>query len=150
MYKNILVAIDDSETSRCALKEALHIAKCSDAKLYISHVTDDSLLNVHGHVFAHMAESEAARAITTLSEAGQKLLVDAMLSTDGINAEALLLSASNRRVSETIADKAKELGVDLIIIGRHGQRGLATLILGSVAEQLAKIADASVLLVRKH
>ena len=70
MYKKILVAIDDSETSRCALKEALHIAKCSDAKLYISHVTDDSLLNVHGHVFAHMAESEAARAITTLSEAG--------------------------------------------------------------------------------
>ena len=96
MYKKILVAIDDSETSRCALKEALHIAKCSDAKLYISHVTDDSLLNVHGHVFAHMAESEAARAITTLSEAGQKLLVDAMLSADGINAEALLLSASNR------------------------------------------------------
>ena len=40
--------------------------------------------------------------------------------------------------------------MDLIIIGRHGQRGLATLILGSVAEQLAKIADASVLLVRKH
>ena len=99
---------------------------------------------------AHMAESEATRAITTLSEAGQKLLVDAMLSADGINAEALLLNASNRRVSETIADKAKELGVDLIIIGRHGQRGLATLILGSVAEQLAKIADASVLLVRKH
>ena len=65
-------------------------------------------------------------------------------------AEALLLNANNRRVSETIADKAKELSVDLIIIGRHGQRGLATLILGSVAEQLAKISDASVLLVRKH
>jgi hypothetical protein len=36
------------------------------------------------------------------------------------------------------------------VIGRHGRRGIATLILGSVAEQLAKIADASVLLVRKH
>ncbi|MBK8321056.1 MAG: universal stress protein [Betaproteobacteria bacterium] len=42
------------------------------------------------------------------------------------------------------------LEVDLIIIGRHGRRGLATLILGSVAEQIAKIATASVLLVRKH
>ena len=150
MYKNILVAIDDSETSRCALKEALHIAKCSEAKLYIAHVTDESLLNVHGHVFAHMAESEAAKAVTTLSQAGQKLLVDAMVAAEGIDAQALLLNSSNRRVSETIADKAKELSVDLIIIGRHGQRGLATLILGSVAEQLAKIADASVLLVRKH
>lgn len=150
MYKNILVAIDDSETSQCALEEALHIARCSNAKLYISHVTDESLLNVHGHVFAHMAEAEAASAVTTLTQAGQKLLVEAMLLADGIKAEALLLNANKRRVSETIADKAKELSVDLIIIGRHGQRGLATLILGSVAEQLAKISDASVLLVRKH
>ena len=46
--------------------------------------------------------------------------------------------------------KAKEIGADLIIIGRHSKRGLATLILGSVAEQVAKMADASVLLVRKH
>lgn len=150
MYKNILVAIDDSETSQCALQEALHIARCSKAKLYISHVTDEALLNVHGHVFAHMAEDEAASAVTTLAQAGQKLLVEAMLKADGIEAEALLLNANNRRVSETIADKAKELSVDLIIIGRHGQRGLATLILGSVAEQLAKISNASVLLVRKH
>ena len=38
MYKKILVAIDDSETSRSALKEALHIARTSNAKLYITHV----------------------------------------------------------------------------------------------------------------
>ena len=36
MYKNILVAIDDSESSRCALKEAQHIARTSQAKLYIA------------------------------------------------------------------------------------------------------------------
>jgi nucleotide-binding universal stress UspA family protein len=33
MYKKILVAIDDSETSRSALSEAMHIAKTSNAKL---------------------------------------------------------------------------------------------------------------------
>ena len=47
MYKNILVAIDDSETSRCALKEALHIARTSNAKLYITHVADETLLSMH-------------------------------------------------------------------------------------------------------
>ena len=73
-----------------------------------------------------------------------------MAGANEVNAEALLLEARSRRVSETLADKAKELHVDLIIIGRHGRRGIATLILGSVAEQLAKIAEASVLLVRKH
>jgi len=148
MYKNILVAIDDSETSQCALKEALHIARTSNAKLYISHVTDEALLNMHGHVLSHMADVDSA--VATLVNAGQKLLDEAMKSAAGVNAETLLLQSANRRVSETLADKAKELNVDLIVIGRHGRRGLATFILGSAAEQIARIAEASVLLVRKH
>jgi len=147
MYKNILVAID-SETSQCALKEALHIARTSNAKLYISHVTDEALLNMHGHVLSHMADVDSA--VATLVNAGQKLLDEAMKSAVGVNAETLLLHSANRRVSETLADKAKELDVDLIVIGRHGRRGLATFILGSAAEQIARIAEASVLLVRKH
>ena len=148
MYKKILVAIDDSETSRSALREALHIARTSNAKLFITHVADETMLNMHHHVLTNMANVEGA--IDNLSKAGIKLLDEAMKSADGVNAEPLLLEALSRRVSETIADKARELNVDLIIIGRHGQRGLATFILGSVAEQLARISDASVLLVRKH
>ena len=148
MYKNILVAIDDSDTSRSALKEALHIAKTSNAKLYITHVADETMLNIHGHAMSGAVNLDGA--VANLIKAGQHLLDKAMEAAAGINAEPLMLEASNRRISETIAEKAKELGVELIIIGRHGQRGLATLILGSVAEQLARIAEASVLLVRKH
>ncbi len=148
MYKKILVAIDDSETSRSALREALHIARTSNAKLFITHVADETMLNMHHHVLTNMANVDGA--IDNLSKAGVKLLDEAMKSAEGIDAEPLLLEALSRRVSETIADKARELGVELIIIGRHGQRGLATFILGSVAEQLARISDASVLLVRKH
>lgn len=148
MYKNILVAIDDSETSRSALVEALNIARTSQAKLYITHVADETLMGMHGRTFSTSMNID--HAIKAIADAGQALLDDALKSAEGINAETLLLEARNRRVSETLADKAKELGIDLIVIGRHGRRGLATLILGSVAEQLAKIAEASVLLVRKH
>lgn len=148
MYKKILVAIDDSETSRSALAEALHIARTSKAKLYITHVADETMLNIHGHALSSVINLEGA--IANLTEAGRGLLDKAMEAASGIDAEPLILEARNRRVSETIAEKSKELGIDLIVVGRHGQRGLATLILGSVAEQLAKIADASVLLVRKH
>ena len=148
MYKNIMVAIDDSETSRCALNEALQIARAANAKLFITHVTDEALLNMHGHVLSHMADADSAT--NALTKAGQKLLDDALAMATGIDAHTLLLHGNNRRVSETLADKAKELSIDLIVIGRHGRRGLATLILGSVAEQLAKMADASVLLVRNH
>lgn len=148
MYKKILVAIDDSDTSRSALAEAVHIARTSGAKLYIAHVADETLLNLHGQPLSSIINMEAA--VASLAEAGNKLLAGAMVEAAGVDAEPLLLEALKRRVSETIAEKAAQLKVDLIVIGRHGQRGLATLLLGSVAEQLAKISDASVLLVRKH
>ncbi|PKO87091.1 MAG: universal stress protein [Betaproteobacteria bacterium HGW-Betaproteobacteria-12] len=148
MYKNILVAIDDSETSRCALNEALHIARNSNAKLYICHVADETLMGMHGRTFSTSLNLD--HAIKAIVDAGRKLLDEAMQTATGIDAEAVLLEARSRRISETIAEKAGELGVDLLVIGRHGRRGLATLILGSVAEQLAKIATASVLLVRQH
>ncbi|QKV56977.1 MAG: universal stress protein [Dechloromonas sp.] len=148
MYKKILVAIDDSETSRCALNEALQIARAANSKLFITHVTDEALLNMHGHVLSHMADADSAS--NALAKAGQKLLDDALATATGIDAHTLLLHGNNRRISETLADTARELDVDLIVIGRHGRRGLATLILGSVAEQLTKMADASVLLVRNH
>ncbi len=148
MYKKIMVAIDDSETSQCALAEAIHIARTSSAKLYIAHVADETLLNLHGQPLTSIVNMEAA--VANLAQAGKALLDTAMQAADGVEAEPLLLESLKRRVSETIADKAKELKVDLIVIGRHGRRGLATFILGSVAEQLARISDASVLLVRKH
>lgn len=148
MYKKILVAIDDSETSRSALTEALHIARTSNAKLFITHVADETLMSMHGRTFSTSLNIDSA--LTAITNAGRQLLDEAIKEAEGIDAETLLLEARSRRISETLADKAKELGVDLIVIGRHGQRGLATLILGSVAEQLAKTAEASVLLVRKH
>lgn len=150
MYKKIMVAIDDSDTSRGALAEALHIARSSQAKLYIVHVADETLLGMQHRTLSTTLNVE--QAFQTITHAGSKLLADALAQAQaqGLEAEVALLEARQQRVSEVLLTKAKELGVDLIVVGRHGQRGLAKLILGSVAEQLAKLADASVLLVRKH
>lgn len=148
MYKNILVAIDDSETSRCALDEAINIAKATNAKLHIVHVADEVLLGMHQRTVSTKLNLDHAMA--AIRSAGVKILEDARAAASGIEAETILLETMKRRVSEMLIDKSRELGCDLIVIGRHGQRGLARLILGSVAEQVAKMADASVLLVRKH
>ena len=47
MYRNIIVAVDDSETSRCALTEAVNIARATNARLHIAHVADEVLLGMH-------------------------------------------------------------------------------------------------------
>ncbi|MGB8248807.1 MAG: universal stress protein [Azonexus sp.] len=148
MYRNILVAIDDSETSRCALDEAINITRATAAKLHIVHVADEVLLGMHQRTVSTTLNLDHAMA--AIRGAGAKILQDARAAASGIDAETILLETMKRRVSEVLVDKSRELGCDLIVIGRHGQRGLARLILGSVAEQVAKIADASVLLVRKH
>jgi nucleotide-binding universal stress UspA family protein len=150
MYKKIIVAVDDSETSRCALAEAVNIAKATDARLSIAHVADEVLLGMHHRAVSTTLDFD--HAMTAIRGAGIKILeaARATASAAGVEAETILLETMKRRVSEVLVDKARELGCDLIVIGRHGQRGLALLILGSVAEQVARLSDASVLLVRKH
>lgn len=148
MYKKILVAIDDSETSRAALAEAIHIARCSGARLTIAHVADETLMGMHSRTFSTTLNLD--HALQAIADAGRELLAEAARTADGVEVETVLLEARERRVSEVLIDQAAASGVDLIVLGRHGRRGLARLILGSVAEQVAKMADASVLLVRKH
>ena len=149
MYKKIIVAVDDSETSRCALAEAINIAKATAARLSIIHVADEVLLGMHHRAVSTTQDFDNA---VTAIHAGVEILEEARATARaaGVEADTILLETMKRRVSEVLVDKARELGCDLIVIGRHGQRGLALLLLGSVAEQVARLSDASVLLVRQH
>lgn len=150
MYRNIIVAVDDSETSRCALTEAVNIARATNARLHIAHVADEVLLGMHHRAVSTTQDFD--NAVTAIHAGGVEILEEARATARaaGVEADTILLETMKRRVSEVLVDKARELGCDLIVIGRHGQRGLALLLLGSVAEQVARLSDASVLLVRQH
>jgi universal stress protein A len=49
-----------------------------------------------------------------------------------------------------IVEAAADRAVDLIVIGTHGRRGMAHLLLGSVAEYVVRSASCPVLTVRGH
>ncbi|HRE18071.1 MAG TPA: universal stress protein [Rhodocyclaceae bacterium] len=149
MYKQILVAIDDSQTAQCALQEAAGIAQAHGASLQITHVVDESLLNIHKSILTNPEALEQARR--ALVEGGAKLLADAKQAvTNRIDASVKLLESRSHRVSEILAQEAEDGSADLIVIGTHGRRGLSKLLVGSVAEQVVRAAQCSVLLVRKH
>jgi nucleotide-binding universal stress UspA family protein len=57
--------------------------------------------------------------------------------------------AANRRPAEAIAEAAGDWGADLIIVGTHGRRGFQRMLMGSVAENLVRIAGVSLMLVRE-
>lgn len=148
MYTKIIVAIDDGETSRCALQEAVQLAKAHGAKLCVMHVADETLLGMHNRSFTTTLNLDHARE--AIRAAGRALLDAVKPQLGEVEAETRLAEGDNRRVSEVIADAAQQWGADLIVLGTHGRRGLQRLILGSVAEQLVRIAPVSTLLVRKH
>jgi nucleotide-binding universal stress UspA family protein len=55
-------------------------------------------------------------------------------------------------VTDSVADGlqrcASRLGVQLVVLGTHGRRGVRRMLLGSVAEEFVRKADCPVLLVR--
>lgn len=150
MYKKILVAIDDSSTSRAALQEAIQLAQSQQARLVVVHVADETLLGMHHRTLSTTLNLDHARQ--ALMAAGGQLLAAAETEARaaGLEVEILLKESASQRIAEVIVAAAEASGADLILCGTHGRRGLQRLILGSVAEQLVRLATVSLLLVRHH
>lgn len=145
MYKRILVAIDGSDTSKRALREALQLAKDGKSALRVLHVLD--LVTFSTDTPSGFAAYEEA-----LRVGGEQMLADAsdMAEKAGVACETKLLEMEEhgRRVAEEIAEDAAAWRAELIVIGTHGRRGMSRLLLGSVAESLVRVASPPVLLVR--
>ncbi len=146
MFKRILVAVDGSHTSEQALREAARLAGSLQAQLRIVHVVDNVNLNL-GMEFPNPTEIWDA-----LAKAGQDILAKAtvLAAEAGVPAETCLLEIDSlgQRIPEMIAAEADAWPADLIVIGTHGRRGLSHLLLGSIAEGVARVATKPVLLIR--
>jgi nucleotide-binding universal stress UspA family protein len=83
------------------------------------------------------AEESAARKITTKSEK--------QLQAKGYKAASIVLRGG---AAESILAAAKEYNPDIIALGSRGLSGIEPLLLGSVAERIARYANCSVLIGR--
>jgi nucleotide-binding universal stress UspA family protein len=146
MYKRILVAVDGSDTSNFALKEAITLAKEHHSELRLIHVIDPSM------IYAVVDEPYRLDYQQALEAAGQKVIMagSAVARDAGINFEAAAIGIETRgeHVYEAIAKEAQRWDADLIVIGTHGRRGIRRFFLGSVAEGLIRVASKPVLLIR--
>lgn len=62
--------------------------------------------------------------------------------------ETVLLETLGHRVAELIIKQAKKWRADVIVLGTHGRRGLARVLMGSDAEIVVRESPVPVLLVR--
>ena len=147
MYSRLLVPLDDSATARLALAHAAALAGMSGGTIVLLNVIEEMK---HSNGFERpMVYIQEVRP--HFLAAGQTLLDNAAaeLRNKGVQVETLLVESQGERVSELIARQAKSSGCDLVVLGTHGRRGINRMLLGSDAEQVARIAPVPVMLVRE-
>ena len=146
MYKNIVIAVDGSAVSDAALYHAIALAKDQRAHLHIVHVVD-----IMGMPWADLGESVEVDMPAIYRQQGQSLLERAVAQATraGLPSTSILLEseAVGQRVAELLADQARSVQADLVVLGSHGYRGLSRLFLGSVAEGTSRLSTVPVLIV---
>lgn len=147
IYKKIMLAIDGSDTSNSAIDQVIKFTKDQDVHLRIIHVVDELFITYGGGTFDYLSYIALCR------EEGQKILDNAVKiitsqSTIKVESSLIELTDLQGRIAEVIVDEAKKWSADLLVIGTHGRRGFSRFFLGSVAENITRIATIPVLLVR--
>lgn len=144
MYQRILVPIDGSTTSEYALDEAIKFAQQQKAHITVLHVIEDVLFSENDDYINY------AELVHALRANGEKILARAhnKMRQTGIEHETKLLIAQGQRVVDVIINEAKNQSADLIITGTHGRTGFSRILLGSVAEGLARTSHIPILLIR--
>lgn len=147
-YKNIIVALEGGPSSTLVLQQAFYLAKLAQAKLYIIHVADVLLPPTAdvGYITINLDEYKKAVIIR-----GEKLLkkIKESINRSDIEIETKLIENEFNRISEKIIQATGELSGDLLVLGTHGRRGFNRFLMGSVAEEVVRIAKTPVLLVRE-
>ena len=141
MYRQILVPVDGSETSKTALQEALKLAREQGAKVCLMYVCEPM-----SYVLAEGTINLAA----AVRHEGERIVGEALIKAReaGVDATTALVESGDRRVPAAIVEHAAAAGADLIAMGTHGRRGVEHFLLGSVAEGVARRSGVPVLLIR--
>lgn len=130
MYKHMLIAFDGSELAERALRQGLELAKAVGAKATALYVTMPWSSIAVGEVAVMFPPEEYEANAKSAAELQLKKAAEAAKSL-GVACDVLHRSES--QPYKAIVDTAAERGCDLIVMGSHGRRGIAGLLLGSVA-----------------
>jgi nucleotide-binding universal stress UspA family protein len=145
-FARILVPTDFSETSDAALAYAKALAAQLDASLHLLHVFADpyAAAAYAPEVYAPLPADARERAIRDVEQrlgermdpAEQERFKATTAVVTGLTAKQIVRYADSQQI-------------DLIVMGTHGRRGVAHLILGSVAEHVVRTSNCPVLTVRE-
>lgn len=146
MYKHLLIAVDGSELSDKALGHGVGLAKALGAKVTIINVTPPWSSIAVGEI-AVMFPPEEYDA--NMAKAANQLLARMSEATAAAGITAETVHAIDPHPDHAILITAEKKGCDLIVMGSHGRRGIAGLLLGSVTARTLTHCKIPVLVYRQ-
>ena len=142
--KCFLVPTDFSCGAQKAAKEALVLARSFGGRILFLHVLDLSPL------YAYDSGGDMTAALSMLELMPENFESDWQCFLSSLVLEKVVWEKHTEegRAATTIVERAAAIHADAIVMGTHGRSGLKQMLLGSVAEAVARTASCPVLTVR--
>ena len=141
IFKQILWPVDFSPTQELVLPYVLGLVESHGARLHLLHVTMDM------EQCAGIYNLEPMQASFT---EGAQAKMDALCRGPLAGVPGFIALVACGDPVEKILEYAGAQGIELIVVGTHGHKGLKHAILGSVAENLLRRSPVPVLSVNPH
>jgi nucleotide-binding universal stress UspA family protein len=141
-FKKILMATDFGPESALALRTSASLARQLAASTHLLHVVKDPILAVST---PELYGIDWQRLRDDMVDQARQTLIARALSLPDLRVTTVAVVGSP---AEAIANTAKEIGADLIVMGTHGRGGVGHLLIGSVAERVIRLASCPVMTVR--
>ena len=139
---NILWTTDFSSSSESALAYATAIARRYDSQVYLAHV-------IRPDAYQLVPPEAIGSALDLARRFAEQQMGELLISGRfrGIPHQVLL---GEGELWQVLSELLKKHEVDLIVVGTHGRTGVRKLLLGSVAEEIFRLAHCPVLTVGPH
>ena len=135
---NILFATDLSEISAKALPYAAAFARRFAAELCVLHV-------IAPEQTARANKGDQSRRTSNRTEAESR--INRLLEAAHFRSVRHHVVLAEGDVLQELASVAEQCHADLLVLGMHGRHGIAKVLLGSVAEEILRLAEIPALIV---
>jgi nucleotide-binding universal stress UspA family protein len=137
--RNLLVPIDGSRGAALALNEGVAVAKATGATLHLLHVVETGSLG---------PEARSVSMESELTERANEIIADATETAAAASLDRVVSEIEDGVPSEAIRSYAEANGVDLAILGTHGETDFSRYVLGGVSAKIVRTSPVPVMWVR--
>jgi nucleotide-binding universal stress UspA family protein len=136
--RSLLIATDFSEASEQALRHSLSLARFYGSRFCLAHVVSSLGLTIAGPGAIAACEEAVSREAAELE--------DSLVRTGVLTGVQHKFVVRHGELWPELQEIIRQEGIDLLVVGTHGRRGMGKLFFGSVAEEIFRQAGCPVII----